>query len=65
MVTRVHLIPTARTHGERAKIKMVLNVFRTTVTPTNASPMIFNAVSDAFLRVLVWTKFDLHLDMNR
>ena len=39
MVTSTHLIPIAPIHGVRAKIKPVLKLFRTTVTPTKASPI--------------------------
>lgn len=41
IVIITHFMPTAATHGATAKMKAVLNVLRMTVTPTNASPIIY------------------------
>lgn len=42
MVTITHLIPTFAAQGVTAKTNAVLKVFRTTVTPTKASPIIYH-----------------------
>lgn len=61
IVIITHLMPTAATHGATAKMNAVLNVLRITVTPTNASPIIYIFVSYTTGR---WRSLGLHLGMS-